>query len=69
MLTVTETPVFQSMVEAIWTPSEREDFAVFISEHPLAGDVSPTSKAALVAPRHGQTRRCEGDLLHTAAKR
>lgn len=29
MLTVVKTPVFQSMVEAIWTPSEREDFAVF----------------------------------------
>jgi hypothetical protein len=41
MLTVVETPVFQSMVEAIWTPAEREDFAVFISEHPLAGDVIP----------------------------
>ena len=41
MLTVIETPVFQSMVEAIWTPAEREDFAVFISEHPLAGDVIP----------------------------
>jgi hypothetical protein len=39
MLTVIETPVFQSMAQAIWTPSEREDFAVFISEHPLAGDV------------------------------
>ncbi len=41
MLTVIETPIFQSMVEAIWTRSEREDFAVFISEHPLAGDVIP----------------------------
>ena len=41
MLTVIETPVFQSMVEAIWTPAEREDFAVFISDHPLAGDVIP----------------------------
>jgi hypothetical protein len=41
MLTVVETPVFQSMVEAIWTPSEHEDFAVFIGEHPFAGDVIP----------------------------
>ena len=41
MLTVIETPIFQSMVEAIWTPSEREDFAVFIGEHPFAGDVIP----------------------------
>jgi len=41
MLTVTETPVFQSMAQAIWTPAEREDFAVFISTHPLAGDVIP----------------------------
>lgn len=41
MLTVTETPIFQSMADAVWTSTEREEFVVFISEHPLAGDVIP----------------------------
>ena len=41
MLTVIETPIFQSMAADIWTQTEREDFAVYISEHPLVGDVIP----------------------------
>ena len=41
MLTVTETPIFQSMAEAVWSQAERADFAVFISAHPLAGEVIP----------------------------
>ncbi len=41
MLTVIETPIFQSMAQSLWTQQEREDFAVFISEQPLAGDVIP----------------------------
>jgi hypothetical protein len=41
MLTVIETPIFQSMATGIWTQSEREDFAVYISEHPQSGDVIP----------------------------
>jgi hypothetical protein len=41
MLAVTETPIFQSMAEAVWSQAEREDFAVFISAHPLAGEVIP----------------------------
>ena len=41
MLTVVETPIFRRMVSDIWKDAEREAFIVFISEHPLAGDVIP----------------------------
>ena len=41
MLTIVETPIFQRMVEGIWSESEREAFIVFISDNPLAGDVIP----------------------------
>ncbi|MFM2074433.1 MAG: hypothetical protein RJB34_738 [Pseudomonadota bacterium] len=39
MLTVIETPIFQSMAADVWTQTEREQFAVYISENPLSGDV------------------------------
>jgi len=39
MLTIIETPVFQRMVEGIWSQSEREAFVVYISDNPTAGDV------------------------------
>ncbi len=41
MLTVIETPIFQRMVEGVWSLSEREAFVVYISDNPLAGDVIP----------------------------
>jgi hypothetical protein len=41
MLTVIETPIFQRMVEGVWSPAEREAFVVYISDNPLAGDVIP----------------------------
>lgn len=41
MLTIIETPIFQRMVDGIWSASEREAFIVFISDNPLAGDVIP----------------------------
>ena len=41
MLTIIETPIFQRMVEGIWSEPEREAFIVFISDNPLAGDVIP----------------------------
>ena len=37
MLTIIETPIFQRMVEGIWSEPEREAFIVFISDNPLAG--------------------------------
>ena len=36
-----ETPVFQELAAGVWSDGEREDFSVFISENPLAGDVIP----------------------------
>jgi hypothetical protein len=41
MLKIIETPIFQRMVDGIWSESEREAFIVFISDNPLAGDVIP----------------------------
>ena len=41
MLTIIETPIFQRMVEGIWSQSEREAFVVYISDNPTAGDVIP----------------------------
>lgn len=41
MLTIIETPIFQKMVDGVWSQSEREAFMVYISESPLAGDVIP----------------------------
>jgi hypothetical protein len=39
MLTVIETPVFQRMVREVMGEDELEEFKVFISGDPLAGDV------------------------------
>src|SRR5580765_6707427 len=39
MLTVIETPVFQRMVQGVMGEDELEEFKVFISADPLAGDV------------------------------
>lgn len=41
MFTVIETPIFQRMVQGVWSAVERESFIVFISENPLSGDVIP----------------------------
>ena len=41
MLTIIETPVFQRMVASVWSQSELENFAVYLSDNPLAGDVIP----------------------------
>ena len=39
LLTVIETPVFSRKAKDLFTDSEREDFAVFISQNPDAGSV------------------------------
>lgn len=39
MLTVVETPLFQKQWPMYWTEGERDDFAVYLSLHPDAGDV------------------------------
>ena len=41
MLTIIETPIFQRMVDEIWSRSEREAFVIYISDNPLVGDVIP----------------------------
>ncbi len=43
MHTVIETPIFQRMVSAIWSESERTDFIDWIAENPLAGTVIPSA--------------------------
>jgi hypothetical protein len=39
MLTVIETPIFQSYAASLWSPSEREEFIDWIACNPAAGDV------------------------------
>ncbi len=39
MFTVIETPVYSRKAEGLLTDSEREDFAVFISQNPTVGSV------------------------------
>ena len=39
MLTVVETPHFQTLWTAYWTEEERAEFAAFIAANPSAGDV------------------------------
>ena len=41
MLTVIETPIFQSMVASVWSEAEAEEFVSFISENVQAGEVIP----------------------------
>ncbi len=41
MLTVIETPIFQRMVTDVWSSSQLQDFVVYLSENPMAGDVIP----------------------------
>lgn len=43
MLTVVETTLFQRQWPLYWTEEERDSFAVYIAEHPTAGDVVPES--------------------------
>ena len=39
MYTVIETPVFQKLVDSVWSQAEREDFIEWIAANPLLGDV------------------------------
>ena len=41
MLTVIETPIFQSMAAAVWSEAQAEEFVSFISESPQSGEVIP----------------------------
>ena len=41
MLTVIETPIFQSMVASVWSEAEAEEFVSFISENAQSGEVIP----------------------------
>ena len=41
MLTVIETPIFQSMVASVWNDAEAEEFVSFISENAQSGEVIP----------------------------
>ena len=43
MYTVTETPLFQRLVVAVWTDEERNEFIGWLSSNPLAGDVIPAA--------------------------
>lgn len=43
MLTVVETPLFQSQWPLYWTEEERGAFAAYIAGNPHAGDVVPKS--------------------------
>ena len=43
MLTVVETTLFQRLWPNYWTEEERGEFASFIAEHPISGDVVPES--------------------------
>ena len=42
-VTVTETPLFQRLVVAVWTDEERNEFIAWLSSNPLAGDVIPAA--------------------------
>ena len=39
MYTVIETPVFQKLVNDVWSQAEREEFIAWIAANPLLGDV------------------------------
>ena len=43
MLTVIETPLFQTQWPLYWTEDERGTFAAYIASNPNAGDVIPKS--------------------------
>ncbi len=43
MFTVIETPLFQRLVLAVWSEEERNEFIVWLSTNPLAGDVIPAA--------------------------
>ena len=55
MLTVIETPIFQRMVQGIWSQAEREAFVVYISDNPTAGDVIP--------PEQRVCAKCAGNVM------
>lgn len=71
MYTIIELPTFSSDAKSIWDEAERGAFCAWLVDHPLAGDVIPGSggcQGALGAFRHGQARRCAGDLFQPAGK-
>ncbi|WP_366938027.1 hypothetical protein [Limnohabitans sp.] len=39
MLTVIETPIFLRYAAKVWDDAERNEFIVWLAEHPDAGDV------------------------------
>ena len=41
MYTIIETPLFSRLWPDYWTEDERMEFAVYLSQHPEAGDVIP----------------------------
>ena len=41
MYTIIETQLFSRLWPAYWTEDERMEFAVYLSQHPEAGDVIP----------------------------
>jgi len=43
MLTIVETPLFQSLVADYWTEEERGRFCAWLANNPNAGDVVPGS--------------------------
>jgi hypothetical protein len=43
MLTIVETPLFQSQWRDYWEERERDEFAVWLAQSPEAGDVVPGS--------------------------
>lgn len=43
MHTIIETPTFQKLWPAYWTEEERAEFAAYLAQNPLAGDVVQSS--------------------------
>ena len=43
MLTVIESPLFAKLWRDYWTDEERDEFVVYVANHPEAGDVIPGS--------------------------
>lgn len=62
-----KTEIFQRYAASIWSEGERLEFAEWIAENPLAGDVIPgvrwLPKSEMAPQRDGQAWRCAGDLL------
>ena len=66
-MTVVETPFFLRKAPTLLDEEERSELVVFLGANPEAGDILPETggvrKLRWAAPREGQARRRQGDLL------